>query len=151
MDENREFLSFDIPTVCKECGGDMVYRGVGEYACEKCGALAYDDYGKVRNYIEQHPGATQANVSEGTGVSRAKIKQLLLEERIEVAPDSPIFMHCVLCGADIRSGRYCEACAAKVKHDEAKIAKKVRDYQKKAGFVNDAYADREGRRRFERK
>ncbi len=150
MNENRGDFSMDKPTICEECGGGMVYRGVGEYACELCGALAYDDYGKVRNYIEQHPGATQSDVSAATGVSTARIRQLLIEERIEVTPNSPIFMHCALCGADIRSGKYCEACAQKVKQDELRVAKVVRDNQRKMGFASDVNKDAKGRRRFER-
>lgn len=150
MSELKEYLSLDIPVNCSECGGRMIYKGVGEYACELCGALAYDDYGKVRNYIEQHPGATQSDVSAATGVSKAKIRQLLIEERIEVTPDSPIFMHCALCGADIRSGMYCSACATKVKQDEIHVAKVVREKQRKMGYASDYGKDAKGRRRFER-
>ena len=151
MDEKRkEYLSLDIPVLCDECGGRMIFRGVGEYACENCGAIAYDDYGKVRNYIEKHPGATQSDVSEATGVSKAKIKQLLIEERIEVTPDSAVFMHCALCGADIRSGMYCAECAKKVKQGEDKVNKVVRDRQKKAGYATSDRTDAKGRRRFER-
>ena len=46
----------------------MIFRGVGEYKCEDCGNLGYDDYGKARNYIEQHPGANMAEVAKETGV-----------------------------------------------------------------------------------
>ena len=150
MDVHKKYLSFDIPVKCTECGGDMIFKGVGEYACEKCGALAYDDYGKVRNYIEQHPGAMQSDVSLATGVSKAKIKQLLIEERIEVRPDSAVFLHCALCGAEIRSGMYCEACSKKIKQDEAHVAKVVKDRQRKMGYATDAGKDAQGRRRLER-
>ena len=47
----------DRPTFCTKCGGVMVYKGIGEYECEECGTLEYDDYGKVRNYLEEHRGA----------------------------------------------------------------------------------------------
>ena len=43
---------YHIPRVCTECGGVMIFKGVGEYHCEECGAVDYDDYGKVRGYIE---------------------------------------------------------------------------------------------------
>lgn len=150
MEEHRKHFAFDVPVTCEACGGNMIFKGVGEYACNQCGALAYDDYGKVRNYIEKHPGATQSDVSLATGVSKARIRQLLIEERIEVTPDSPIFLHCALCNADIRSGMYCPACAAKIKQDEAHVAKVVKDRQRKMGYATDAYNDANGRRRFER-
>lgn len=150
MDRNDSLKLQMIPKVCPDCSGNMVYKGLGEYVCEKCGYQVFDDYGKVRNYIEQHPGATQAEVAMNTGVSQGKIRQLLIEERIEVAPNSPIFMHCALCNAEIRSGKYCEACAQKVKQDEAKVIKVVKAQQKKAGHVSGNNPDAKGRRRFER-
>ena len=51
----------------------MVFKGVGEYKCEKCGRIGFDDYGKTRNYIEQHPGATMAEVAHETGVAQKAI------------------------------------------------------------------------------
>ena len=39
--------NYNRPTICPECGGIMIFRGVGEYKCEDCGSLGYDDYGKV--------------------------------------------------------------------------------------------------------
>lgn len=38
--------TYNRPTYCEKCGGVMVFKGVGEYRCEKCGYLDYDDYGK---------------------------------------------------------------------------------------------------------
>ena len=31
--------SYNIPRVCKNCGGVMVFKGVGEYRCEACGEV----------------------------------------------------------------------------------------------------------------
>lgn len=42
----------DRPILCPECEGVMVYRGLGEYRCEECGGISYDNYGKVRNYLK---------------------------------------------------------------------------------------------------
>lgn len=58
---------YHVPNTCPECGGEMVYKGVGEYQCEQCKAVVYDDYGKVRLYVEQHPGATIADTEAATG------------------------------------------------------------------------------------
>ena len=43
----RRFNDGDIynrPLVCEECGGIMIFKGVGEYQCEKCRHVAYDEY-----------------------------------------------------------------------------------------------------------
>lgn len=111
-----DFLEKDryhVPYTCEECGGQMIYKGVGEYHCENCDAVVYDDYGKVRMYVEQHPGATIADAEAGTGVPHKIIRQLLREERLEVAAGSRTFLSCRGCGAPIRSGEFCPQCAAK--------------------------------------
>lgn len=108
-----DFLRLDtyhVPRVCKDCGGVMIYKGVGEYRCEDCNYLDFDDYGKVRAYIEQHKGATSIEIEQNTGVSQKTIRQLLRESRLEIATGSRLFMHCEGCGKTIRSGTLCSAC-----------------------------------------
>lgn len=119
------------PKECKKCGGVMVFKGVGEYECEDCKAIDYDDYGKVRLYIEKHKGATASQIEAETGVTQRSIRQLLREGRIEVAKDSRVFMKCELCGVNIRSGRFCPECEKKYHRGvEAKLRA-----EKSAGFT----------------
>lgn len=119
-----EFISPDNyhrPTICKKCGGIMIFKGVGEYQCEKCKAVDYDDYGIVRAYIEQHHGATAAQIEDATGIPQRTIRQMLKEERLEVAKDSICFLRCEICGENIRSGRFCDKCQKERKRlDEVK-------------------------------
>ena len=35
--------SYNRPRNCQKCGGVMVFKGVGEYHCEECDAVEYDD------------------------------------------------------------------------------------------------------------
>ena len=102
----------NMPIYCKKCNGVMLFKGVGEYKCEDCGYLDYDDYGKVRNYVEMHPGATSAEVSTETGVSQKAIRTMLKEERLEIAANSSAFLKCEICGEKIISGRFCKKCEA---------------------------------------
>lgn len=110
--EAVDLSGYNRPFVCKECGGLMIFKGVGEYRCEDCDYLDYDDYGKVRCYIEKHSGANLAQIAEKTGVSQKSIMQMLKEARLEVAQDSRAFMKCSICGANIRSGTICIRCEA---------------------------------------
>lgn len=113
MREEQEWLGLDEyhrPRLCEKCGGVMVFKGVGEYQCEDCKALAYDDYGKVRLYIEGHKGATASEIEAETGVKQRTIRNMLKEGRLEVAPDSRAFLHCEMCGKAIRYGRLCPEC-----------------------------------------
>lgn len=65
------------PSFCSKCGCPLTYKGLGEYVCDSCGFHEFDDYGKVRIYLEKHPGATIVQVETGTGVSQKVINQLV--------------------------------------------------------------------------
>lgn len=145
----NELDVYHVPRVCKQCGGVMIYKGVGEYHCEDCGFVDYDDYGKVRMYIEAHRGATAAEIEAAIGVSQRTIRQMLRESRIEVAEGSKSFLHCDLCGKEIRSGRFCPECEVKVHHAmEEEQREKLRKDAK--GFGMQQKGDAEGHRRFVR-
>ncbi len=98
------------PTFCLKCSGVMVYKGLGEYRCEKCGAVEYDDYGKVRKYLEAHKGANVSEISNETGVSHKSIRDMIKENRFEVIENRGGYLRCEICGANIRSGRFCPIC-----------------------------------------
>ena len=83
--EFSEINTYNRPTYCSECGGVMVFKGLGEYQCEKCGFLEYDDYGKARNYVEKHMGANAAEVAKATGVPQKSIRDMLKEGKLEIA------------------------------------------------------------------
>ncbi|MDR0963477.1 MAG: hypothetical protein LBM60_02530 [Clostridium sp.] len=137
---------YHVPTRCEQCGGVMIFKGVGEYACEDCGLLAYDDYGKVRLYIETHPGANSSDIEEGTGVPGRVIRRLLREERIEIAANSKVFIRCEACGKNIRSGRFCLDCEVKY-HRVAEERERKRN-KKIAGFGMEKTQRDEGERRY---
>ncbi len=88
----------------------MIFKGCGEYECENCRNIEYDDYGKARNYIEKNPGATSVDITLNTGVTQKAIRQMLKESRLEVAQDSKVLLRCEMCGADIRTGVLCKNC-----------------------------------------
>ncbi len=146
--EFQETNTYNRPTYCQECGGVMVFKGVGEYQCEKCGFLAYDDYGKARNYLEKHTGATTAQVSEATGVSQRSIREMLKEARLEIAANSNFFLQCEICGANIRMGRYCPKCETAY-HRNLEEQARVRN-EKMAGFSTERRKAEEGSKRFKR-
>ena len=56
------------PMYCKECGGKLFYQNSGIYQCEDCGAEEYDDFGKIKNYLEIHGPSPAPYISEDTGV-----------------------------------------------------------------------------------
>ena len=140
---------YHVPNTCAECGGELVYKGVGEYRCEQCKAVVYDDYGKVRLYVEQHPGATIADTEAATGVPHKVIRQLLREERLEVATGSRTFLSCRSCGVQRRSGEFCPQCAAKQppKSEDPRRRNMKKDMM---GVGMNDFSGQEGAKRFTR-
>lgn len=140
--------NYNRPYICNACGGLMVFKGVGEYECENCHDLDYDDYGKARNYIECHPGATSSQIAENTGVSQKAIRHMLKEGKLEIAADSKTFMKCDICGADIRSGSLCDKC--EVAYNRA-LEDKERANRKMSGYGTDKERlEQKGEKRFNR-
>lgn len=113
ISEVLQLNDYHVPQICKECGGVMIFKGVGEYQCEKCKALDYDDYGKVRNYVEKHRGATAAETEAATNVTQRTIRHMLKEGRLQVTADSKVFLKCEMCGKNIQSGKLCTDCEIK--------------------------------------
>ena len=74
--------------------------------------------------MENHKGATTAEISAMTGISQKEINTMLREERFEITVDSRSFLKCKGCGVEIRSGMYCLTCG---KIAEAAEAKKRRE------------------------
>lgn len=140
--------AYHIPRVCRECGGVMVFKGVGEYHCEDCGLVDYDDYGKVRMYIENHKGATAAEIEKEVGVAQRTVRRLLKDGKIEIAEGSKSYLRCELCGKQIRSGQFCPDCELKVHRNleekQREMARKV-----KQGFGMEKKGE-EGQKRFVR-
>lgn len=140
--------AYNIPRVCEKCGGVMIFKGVGEYQCEDCQETAYDDYGKVRAYIEEHRGATAAQIEDAVGVSQRTIRRLLKEGRLEVSEDSRMFLQCELCGKTLRSGRYCPECETKM-HRSLEAKQREMVHKNLQGFSMGTKGE-EGQRRFTR-
>lgn len=142
---------YHMPRVCTECGGVMIFKGVGEYHCEDCDRMAYDDYGKVRMYLERNPGANAMELEQGTGVSQKTIRQMLRESRIQVSEGSKTFLHCEICGTNIRSGRMCPKCEEnyhrRAESEQRAMLQKDRNLQ---GFSASRVGE-EGQRRFIRR
>lgn len=139
---------YHVPRTCKECGGVLVFKGVGEYQCEDCGAKDYDDYGKVRQYIEEHKGATAAQIENAIGVPQRSIRQMLKDGRLEVSADSKVFLQCEVCGKLIRYGQYCPECETAV-HRNIEAEERERRKKDFQGLGKGQIGD-EGQKRFVR-
>ena len=123
--------------VCARCRRMFTYSGFGHRYCEVCKEYDAADFEKVRSYIYEHGRATMIELSEATKVEINVIEQYLREGRLEIPEDSNIFIHCELCNAEIRSGRYCRDCAIQLSKnfvgilDEYEIGEKAKRVENK--------------------
>ncbi len=114
VEKKKEFLFEDMPRQCTKCGGKYVFQGCGRYTCENCGDEIYDDFGKIRAFLDEHGPSPAVVISEGTGVPILKITQFLRQGRMEIMDGSGEYIACENCGQPIRYGRYCPTCASKL-------------------------------------
>lgn len=147
----RLFDTYKRPYRCKQCDGVMVFKGVGEYHCEECGFVEYDEYGKVRIYLEKHRGATITEIADVTGVSQKNIRQMIKEARFEITADSRSFLTCERCKCTIRSGRYCSPCE-QIMHQSAEAEERARSRARNEEMQGYGKASNEakGEKRFKR-
>lgn len=73
-----------VPVLCGKCHGKLIYNGLGQYKCEKCQNIELDNYGKVREYLEKHPGASVPDICTATGLNRAEISKMVSEDKFQV-------------------------------------------------------------------
>lgn len=94
---------------CRGCGRIFNYV-VGPVLCQQCRDELEKKFQSVKDYIRENPGASITDVALECDVTSAQIQQWLRSERLEVTEDSSIFLNCENCGANIRSGKFCDKC-----------------------------------------
>ncbi len=120
MSDIGKVLLTNKPVKC-ECGGKLFHIGSGKYQCETCGSLVMDDFGKVKQFLEENGVMPIVAISQCTGVSVEVIEGLLKEGRVEISENSQYFLDCQKCGCAIRSGRFCVDCAKELAQGVQKI------------------------------
>jgi len=96
---------------CEFCHGRMQYVGSGKYRCTICGMEVLDDFGKIKQFLDQHGPTPEAIIAQQTGISIDKIDSYLKKGMVEIPEGSKFYLHCEKCGCEIRYGRYCPECA----------------------------------------
>lgn len=95
---------------CRKCRKAYT-SGSAEY-CSDCIKEMDESVKIIRDYLDEHHGATVAEISRKTDVSKKDIVFLLREGRLEIEGDSEGALTCDRCGKNISTGRYCKECLA---------------------------------------
>lgn len=96
---------------CRKCGRVFNYI-IGQTLCLSCRDALESKYKEVKEYVQKNRGCGINEVAEECDVEPSQIRQWIREERLEFTEDSMIGLACEICGASIRTGRYCEKCKA---------------------------------------
>lgn len=93
---------------CRKCRKAYL-NGSGGY-CLECVKEMDESVKIIKDYLETHPGATVAEISKNTDVSKKDIIFLLRDDRLVLENAEEGFITCDRCGKSIKSGRYCPEC-----------------------------------------
>ena len=93
---------------CARCKN--IYQYDGFKLCHNCRKADELDFQKVKEYLEEFPGANISNVVEVTGVDTKKVIEFLREGRLEIEGGGDIILECETCGVGITTGRFCNKC-----------------------------------------
>lgn len=63
-----------IPVFCKHCKMTLEHVDVGTYKCPICSEKYYDDFQKIKNYINDNGAAPAFMIARGTGVSKQAVE-----------------------------------------------------------------------------
>lgn len=94
-------------TNCPKCG--KLFLKLRDF-CNECFQKQENDYLIVSDYLRNHPNSTIHEVSEGTKVSVAQIRQFIFAKRILVIHFPNLSYPCDTCGNMITEGIKCRTC-----------------------------------------
>ncbi len=105
------------PVECENCKGRMFYLHSGIYKCESCGNEVLDDFGKVKNFLEENGPTPAMVVEQATGVRGEVIEFFLKKGKVEIPEGSKYYLKCERCGCSLRFGKFCTFCVKEMTGD----------------------------------
>lgn len=116
---------------CSRCG--KVYKYDGFRVCPNCRREDEADFQKVKEYIDEHPGANIKEVSDATEIDSKKIMEFLRAGRLEIMDENNLILSCERCGKPIKTGKFCDKCAFEIQKElKGAITKKIAPIDQRA-------------------
>lgn len=115
---------------CKSCGRLFNYIG-GPSLCPACMKALDDKFDQVKEYIYNHPKAGVQEVAESNDVTTMQIHKWIREERLSFTEDSMVSLECEMCGAAIRTGRFCKNCKDKLSSHFGSLYEQIPEEKKR--------------------
>lgn len=101
---------------CRKCGKIFNYVA-GPSVCPQCKEAHEAKFQEVKKFVMENKGSGFQEIVQNCGVEIPQIQQWIREERLVFSEDSPISIGCEICGAMIRTGRYCNHCKVNTAND----------------------------------
>lgn len=116
----RRRVSMEIIS-CRSCGKIFNYV-TGQKICPRCQKELEEKFFVVKKFIYSNPQAGMNEIAKECEVKTSQINRWIREERLAFSEDSPITMSCETCGAQIRTGRFCNKCKNDVQKNMSNAA-----------------------------
>ncbi len=101
---------------CSNCNRAFGAENENVLLCSTCDERLWE---KVKNYLEENPGATVEKIHEETRVSANVIKYFLTDGRLEDIAKKDSLDSCYICGTAIEKGtKFCPECKKDMKKYE---------------------------------
>lgn len=101
---------------CRKCGKIFNYA-IGPVICPVCKEATEAKFQEVKKYVMDNRGSGVKDIADNCDVDIPQIQQWIREERLVFSDDSAISIDCELCGAMIKTGRFCAKCKASMAND----------------------------------
>lgn len=101
---------------CVKCGRIFNYAA-GKPICQTCRQSLEVKFKATRDFIKKNRNASIAEVSEACEIDVKQIKEWVREERLSFSKNSSIGIDCEVCGATIKTGRFCDNCKSTMTKD----------------------------------
>lgn len=108
---------------CRICGRIFNYV-TGVPICPACKEEREAKFQEVKQFVYDNKGAGIHEIAEHCHVETSQIRQWIREERLTFADDSPVGINCEICGAMIKTGRFCEKCKKEMATQLGSVTKK---------------------------
>lgn len=79
-----------IPLQCEYCGGRVEQTRMGVYTCLECRQENYDEFRKVRNFLERVGAAPAAVIAKNTGVSLRTIDYFFKNDCVSAVAEEKV-------------------------------------------------------------
>jgi len=102
---------------CSNCG--KVFAKHIRDICDECFKKEEEDFETVYHFLKEQKNreATIQEIVEKTGVPETTIIKFIKNKRLRTSQFPKLMYPCEMCGKDILTGRFCEACTGSFMHD----------------------------------